>query len=186
MSDQKKKKTDLNENGITEKEQSFCDALLSDPGYHLGKAAIAAGVSKNCSCQYGWTLHNKPRVREYLEKRKRERMAAMKIDADYVLYELVEMREMRISEIFNDDLSVKPLNEWPDSWLKNVSAVDVTELGAGDIETFIKKLKIPDKHKVLIDIGKHTKVNAFNEVETGNNDRPIQINITEAVKPSAD
>jgi len=183
----KPRKTDFNENGLTEREQAFVDALLADPGYNLGNAALKAGCPKGSHNQQGYEMHIRPRVRTYIDDRKRERMKALRIDAEYVLHELVEMREMRISEIFEDDFSLKPLNEWPDTWLKNVSALDVTELGAsGDVETFIKKLKIPDKHKVLIDIGKHTKVNAFNEVEAGNNDRPIQINITEAVKPSAD
>ena len=183
----KPRKTDFNENGMTEREQTFADALLSDPGYNLKEAAIKAGAPEASAHVQGWQMHTRPRVRTYIDDRKRERMKALRIDADYVLHELVEMREMRISEIFQDDFSLKPLNQWPDTWLKNVSALDVTELGAsGDVETFIKKLKIPDKHKVLIDIGKHTKVNAFNEVDSGNNTQPIQINITEAVKPSAD
>lgn len=183
----KPRKTDFNENGLTEREQTFADALLSDPSYNLKEAALKAGAPKAGAHAQGWQMHTRPRVRTYIDDRKRERMAALRIDADYVLHELVEMREMRISEIFNPDCTLKPLDEWPDTWLKNVSALDVNELGnGGDIETFIKKLKIPDKHKVLIDIGKHTKVNAFTEAESSNNTQPIQINITEAVKPSAD
>lgn len=182
----KPKKTDFNENGLIEREQLFCDALLSDPIYSITNSAKKAGCPDRSAAQTGWAMHQRPRVRSYLETRKRERMSAYKLDADYVLYELLEMREMRVSEIFNDDFTLKPLSEWPDAWQKNVSALDVTELGNGDIETFIKKLKIPDKHKVLIDIGKHTKINAFTEVDSGNNTQPIQINITEALKPSAD
>lgn len=162
----KPRKTDFNENGMTEREQTFADALLSDPSYNLGNAALKAGCPEGSHNQQGYEMHIRPRVRKYIDARKRERMAALKIDADYVLYELVGMREMRVSEIFYDDFSLKPLNEWPDVWLKNVSALDVTELNStGDVETFIKKLKIPDKHKVLVDIGKHTKINAFTDID---------------------
>lgn len=93
---------------------------------------------------------------------------AAQIDATYVLNRLSAIDEMDLLDIMHDDLTLKPLSEWPKIWRQFVSGIDLHELraGQGSAEAaiaFIKKLKWPDKVKNLELIGKHVTVQAFKE-----------------------
>lgn len=104
------------------------------------------------------------------------------INADYVLNRLVEIDQMDVADIFNDDMSLKAIKDWPVIWRQFISNLDVSEIweGVGDEREMVgllKKIKWPDKVKNLELIGKHVSVNAFKEkVEhTGKDGGPVRV-----------
>ena len=66
----------------------------------------------------------------------------------------------------NDDMTTKPLSEWPEVWRKTVSSIEVIEqlVNASDgseRKAIIKKIKLPDKQKNLEMLGRHVDVQAW-------------------------
>ena len=111
---------------------------------------------------------NSPYMRDRIAELMASRNKRTEIDEDYVLTRLRDIDELDILDIMNDDMSVKPLKEWPKVWRTTVASVDITELfaGSGDeraLMGFIKKLKMPDKLKNLELMGKHVRVQAWKE-----------------------
>jgi len=111
------------------------------------------------------------RVEELLEKR----MKKLDIKADYVLKRLIEIDTLDVAEILNDDGSLKPISKWTEVWRKSVSAVDLQTIKSGDIETIVRKVKIPDKLRNLELIGKHIDVKAWQEDEKKDEEESPQV-----------
>ena len=92
------------------------------------------------------------------------------VNAAYVLRRLVEVDKMDICDILTDAGYIKPPLEWPAIWRQFISAFDVEEIfaGRGDerVNTgLLKKIKWPDKMRVLELLGKHVDVNAFKDIQ---------------------
>lgn len=95
----------------------------------------------------------------------KSRQLRVKVDADYILSALKELNEGDISEIYNDDGSLKPLSQWPAVFRKGVRSLDVNERvdESGKLVGRVVKVKLPDKLKTLELMGKHVAVKAFSE-----------------------
>ena len=151
---------------LTAKQMAFVDEYLID--LNATQAAIRAGYSKNTAKEVGYENLTKPHIQEALSERKRERSKNTKIGPEYVLNALVEQHQMDVADILDDNGSVLAVREWPRIWRQNISAIDVAELSqAGNdqekLQTIIKKIKWPDKTKVLEILGKHVDVQAFKD-----------------------
>ena len=84
--------------------------------------------------------------------------------ADDVLQRLVEFANLDCADIIDGDGRVRPVHDWPLPWRRAVGAFDVTEMTAGeDMTTLVKKLKLPDRLKVLEMIGRHVQIQAFRD-----------------------
>lgn len=147
---------------LTAKQEAFCQEYLID--LNATQAAIRAGYSaktaNSLACGYLTKLNIQNRIAE-LMKARAERL---QIDADYVLRRLTEIDQLDVSDILNDDLTIRPLSQWPNAWRQFVSGVDIIEMkSAEDAQAFLKKIKWPDKVKNLELIGKHISVQAFKE-----------------------
>ena len=97
-----------------------------------------------------------------------KRAERTQIDADYVLNRLVEIDRMDVLDIMGDDMSLKPVPQWPESWRRYLSGVDIAEMfeGRGDDREMVgilKKIKWPDKVRNLELLGKHIGVQAFKD-----------------------
>lgn len=136
---------------------------------HNGKAAaIRAGYSENTAGQKAYNLLRDPLIVQHLAEQTQDRNERVKIDADYVLDEIVKIHEMDLADIHNPDGSVKPIQNWPKIWRQMVSAIDLAEMfeGSGDQRQMVgilKKIKWPDKVKNLELMGKHVNVQAFKD-----------------------
>jgi len=111
----------------------------------------------------------KSKVQELVAIAKAERMAAIKVEANYVLSRLIEIDQMDALDILEDDGSVRPIKEWPKIWRQFISVFEVVEMmsGKGDDRQLVgtlKKIKWPDKTKNLELIGKHINVGEFREL----------------------
>jgi len=90
------------------------------------------------------------------------------IDSAWMLSELACLWETPLSALFNGDGTLRPITELSREAQKLVTSFEVHELteynDKGDkvrVRTRVGKIKLIDRLRVLEDIGKHTKVNAF-------------------------
>lgn len=112
-------------------DQMFVEQLLIHG--HPSKAAIAAGMKSS----YGiWVLANRPEVAAVYEQLKLDRSRRVNITADMVLTglyvhlnSLIQMLDCDLSEIMQDDGTVKPTSEWPLIWrTRMVDSLDVEDV----------------------------------------------------------
>ena len=135
------------------------------------QAAIRSGYAPKSAEVQASKMLSKGKVASAVKKAMKERTEETKIDAAYVLTRLRDIDKMKVSDILNDDLTLKPLKDWPECWLQSISAVDlsttITSSGQGDakevVENIMKKIKWPDTHKNLELMGKHVDVQAFKD-----------------------
>lgn len=153
---------------LTDKQEMFCREYLID--LNATQAAIRAGYSENTARKIGSENLTKPDVQNRIAELKANRNEQVSIDAAYVLRRLVEIDQMDVLDIVKDDLSLKPVSEWPPTWRRYISGFDVAEMfensgegGARELAGILKKIKWPDKVKNLELLGKHISVMAFKE-----------------------
>ncbi|OKP02598.1 terminase small subunit [Xenorhabdus eapokensis] len=167
---------------MTAKQKMFCREYLVD--LNVTQAAIRAGYSPKRASEIGYQQMQKPYIIQHIDELKQARNKQLGIDANYVLRRLVEIDQMDVADILDEDLSIKPLSHWPESWRRYLSGLNLAEIFEGrgderDVVGILKKIKWPDKVKNLELLGKHVSVQAFRENVknelTGANDGPIEV-----------
>ena len=140
-------------------------------------AAIRAGYSEKTARSQGSRLLTNVDIQNAIQEAKAERQERTKIDADYVLRRLVEIDQMDVLDIMDDQMKIRPVNEWPKVWRQYVVNLENLELSDG--EGCFKKIKWPDKVKNLELLGKHVSVGAFKDKieHTGANGGPIDLSL---------
>lgn len=151
---------------LTDKQEMFCREYLID--LNATQAAIRAGYSVKTANRTASENLSKPDIQNRIAELKNKRNVEVDINAAYVLRRLVEIDQMDVADILRPDMSFKPIPEWPDTWRRYISSVDLAEMfeGAGDereLAGVLKKIKWPDKLKNLELLGKHVDVQAFRE-----------------------
>ena len=132
------------------------------------QAAIRSGYSAKGAFVQGSRLLSNVKIAEAIEKGFEKRADKVEIDANYVLERLASIDKMNVSDILEDNLTLRPLSEWPLTWKQSISSIDLQEISVGMNDSdaaihYIKKLKWPDKIKNLELLGKHVNVMAFKE-----------------------
>lgn len=151
---------------LTQKQRLFVDEYLID--LNATQAAIRAGYSKRTAGQIGDENLKKPQIAQAIKEAMDSRSKRVQINADYVLNRLVEIDQLDVLDILRDDMSFKPLSEWPKGWRQYLVGFDIAEMfeGSGEDRSMVglmKKIKWPDKVKNLELLGKHVAVSAFRE-----------------------
>lgn len=151
---------------LTDKQELFAREYLKD--LNATQAAIRAGYSEKSAAAQGCENLIKPNVAERIIELKNERNDEVGIDAAYVLRRLVEIDQMDVLDIMTDDMSIKPVSEWPASWRRYLSGFDLADMFEGrgedrEMVGILKKIKWPDKVKNLELLGKHVTVQAFKD-----------------------
>lgn len=151
---------------LTDKQDAFCREYLVD--LNATQAAIRAGYSVKTAPTIGSENLIKPNVQDRIAELKNERNSKVEIDAAYVLRRLVEIDQMDVLDIMTDDMSIKPVSDWPASWRRYLSGFDLADMFEGrgedrEMVGILKKIKWPDKVKNLELLGKHIDVQAFKE-----------------------
>ncbi|HEP6278708.1 TPA: terminase small subunit [Burkholderia vietnamiensis] len=143
---------------LTAKQQRFVDEYLVD--LNASAAARRAGYSEKTAGQIGERLLKKVEVQHALAASMKARAARTEINADHVLKRMAEIDAMDLLDIMNDDMSLKPVSEWPKVWRQYLSGFYLAEMfeGNGDAREMVgilKKIKWPDKLKNLEMLGRH-------------------------------
>lgn len=132
------------------------------------QAAINAGFSPNTAAVKASVMMRDERIQKRIAELMEERNKRLRVSADYVLLRLVEIDQMDVLDILNDDMSIKPVSEWPKVWRQYLTGFELADMFEGrrdekELVGILKKIKWPDKVKNLELIGKHVDVNAFKE-----------------------
>ena len=151
---------------LTDKQEMFCREYLID--LNATQAAIRAGYSEKTANEQGAQNLAKLSIQSRISELKAERNDRIDIDADYVLRRLFEIDQMDVLDIMTDDMSIKPVSEWPASWRRYLSGFDLADMFEGrgedrEMVGILKKIKWPDKVKNLELLGKHVTVQAFKD-----------------------
>lgn len=151
---------------LTQKQRLFVDEYLID--LNATQAAIRAGYSKKTAGQIGDENLKKPQIAQAIKEAMDSRNKRVQINADYVLNRLVEIDQLDVLDILCDDMSFKPLSDWPKAWRQYLVGFDIAEMfeGHGEDRSMVglmKKIKWPDKVRNLELLGKHVGVNAFRD-----------------------
>jgi len=127
------------------------------------KAAIAAGYSEKSARSQASKLLAIPEIQDRIDELNQERQARVQITTDMVLGELLKIARTDIGQAFDENGSLKPLNQIPEDVRRAIQAIEVDELFEGQgIERsqvgLTKKIKFWDKVKSLELLGKHLKL----------------------------
>ena len=144
---------------LTPKQQRFVDEYLID--LNATQAAIRAGYSEKTARSIGQRLLTNVDIQKAIEEAQSKRAEQTQIDAAYVLRRLVEIDQMDVLDIMDDQMKIRPVNEWPKVWRQYVVNLENLELSDG--EGCFKKIKWPDKVKNLELLGRHVSVGAFKD-----------------------
>lgn len=165
---------------LTARQSRFVDEYLID--LNATQAAIRAGYSAKTAESQGARLLRNAKVAAAIQEWMNRRSERTQVDADYVLNRLVEIDQMDVLDILADDGSLRPIQEWPSTWRRYLSGMDVSELWEwqGDERKqvgLLKKIKWPDKVKNLELLGKHVDVQAWREQHGHGNPKggPIEV-----------
>jgi len=167
---------------LTNKQDIFCREYLID--LNASQAAIRAGYSTKTANRIGSENLSKPDIVKRIIELKSARNERIQVKADYVLHRLVEIDQMDVLDIMTDDMSIKPVSQWPSSWRRYLSGFDLAEMFEGrgedrEMVGILKKIKWPDKVRNLELLGKHISVQAFREQDTtsltGKDGGPLEV-----------
>ena len=160
---------------LTPKQQRFVEEYLID--LNATQAAIRSGYSEKTAKSIGQENLTKPDIQKAIEEAQSKRAEQTQIDAAYVLKRLVEIDQMDVLDIMDDQMKIRPVNEWPKVWRQYVVNLENLELSDG--EGCFKKIKWPDKVKNLELLGKHVSVGAFKDKieHSGDPNNPINMSL---------
>ncbi len=152
---------------LTAMQEAYCQSYIKTPENQT-QAAINAGFSPNTAAVKASVMMRDERIQKRIAELMEERNKRLRVSADYVLLRLVEIDQMDVIDILNDDMSIKPVSEWPKVWRQYLTGFELADMfeGRGDEKELVgilKKIKWPDKVKNLELIGKHVDVMAFKE-----------------------
>lgn len=152
---------------LTAMQEAYCQSYIKYPENQT-QAAIDAGFSPNTAAVKASVMMRDERIKKRIAYLMEERNKRLRVSADYVLLRLVEIDQMDVLDILNEDMSLKPVSEWPKVWRQYLSGFELADMfeGRGDEKELVgilKKIKWPDKVKNLELIGKHVDVMAFKE-----------------------
>lgn len=150
----------------TAKQEAFVREYLID--LNATQAAIRAGYSAKTASEVGHENLRKPQIAAAIQAAMNARSQRTEITADYVLNRLVEIDQMDVLDIMAEDMTLKPVSQWPSVWRRYLSGFDLAEMFEGrgedrEMVGILKKIKWPDKVRNLELLGKHVNVQAFRD-----------------------
>ncbi|NGE23928.1 terminase small subunit, partial [Klebsiella pneumoniae] len=110
---------------LTDKQEMFCREYLVD--LNATQAAIRAGYSDKTARSVGNENLTKPDIEKRIQELMSSRSEQLKVDAEYVLKRLVEIDQMDVLDIMTDDMSIRPVSDWPASWRRYLSGFDLAD-----------------------------------------------------------
>mgnify|MGYP000170549088 CR=1 FL=1 len=114
---------------LSAKQERFCQEYMVD--LNAAQAAIRTGYSERSAKVKGCQILSMPHIKARIKELKSKRIARVEANADYVLRRLIEIDELDVSDILDANGNILAVSDWPQSWRRTVSGVDVSELFDG-------------------------------------------------------
>jgi len=158
----------MTEKKLTPKQERFVAEYLID--LNATQAAIRAGYSAKTADKVGSQLLGKTRIAEAVSHAKKERIARIEIDADWVLKRLAQDATADLAELYTESGTLKPVHEWPLPWrtglvagIETVQERDGEDADGNPVYATVRKVKLLDRTKMVELIGRHVSVGAFKD-----------------------
>jgi phage terminase small subunit len=163
---------------LTKKQAAFVAEYQID--LNATQAAIRAGYSPKQAHKSAAQLMAKPHIKAAIDDAQAKRLQRLDITADAVLQELAKIGFHDPGKMFNQDGTVKAINELDDNTRMAIAGFEVSELFDGDGDErrgigFAKKIKLADKRAALVDLGRHLKLFTDKIESTGTLKVPLAI-----------
>lgn len=149
---------------LTPKQERFVTEYMVD--LNATQAAIRAGYSEKAAHVQCAKLLKNSEIIAAIDVAKVDRSERTGVDADYVLRRLIDEAEADLADIYTEDGGLKPIGEWPLIWRQGlVRGIEIRETkdSEGITTGTIVKVRLSDRVRRLELIGKHIRVNAFQE-----------------------
>lgn len=148
---------------LTPKQARFVEEYLID--LNATQAAIRAGYSERTAEKIGSENLKKPEIKAAIDAATAKRSEETQIDANWVLKRLALEAEADINDIYDENGGLKPVKDWPKIWRQGlIAGIDTEEIEVEGVKMgIVRKVKVSDRVRRLELIGKHVRVNAFQE-----------------------
>lgn len=158
----------MTEKKLTPMQERFVAEYLID--LNATQAAIRAGYSAKTAEQQGPRLLGNVGVAAAISHAKKERIARLEIDADWVLKRLAQDATADLAELYTEAGTLKPVHEWPLPWrtglvagIETVQERDGEDADGNAVYATVRKVKLLDRTKMVELIGRHVTVGAFKD-----------------------
>lgn len=146
---------------LTPKQELFCPEYIKTR--NGTRAAIAAGYPMKTARQMAAENLTKPYIRARINELLREVIDKIKVDAQFILREILNSAVIDIADAYDENGNLKPIHEMPEPLRKAIIEVKSEELydGRGKDRECIgtaKSIKIQDRLRALELLGKHLKM----------------------------
>ncbi len=146
---------------LTPKQELFCHEYLKDR--NGTQAAIRAGYMREAATSTASELLTYPNVRAKINELIKEQLDNTKIDATFVLRQILNSANIDIDDAYDENGRLKPISEMPEALRKSITSIETEELyeGTGKDREHIgtaKTIKIEGRLKALTLLGKHLKM----------------------------
>ena len=152
---------------LNEKQRRFVAEYLVDR--NATAAAKRAGYSERSAHAQGHDLLKHPEIGPAIAEAEAKRSERTGITADVVLYELLRLARVDISEAFDSEGNLLHVKDMPEDVRRAISSIDLVEeqggvemTETGEVQespvTTIKKIRFWDKKGALELLGKHLKL----------------------------
>jgi phage terminase small subunit len=145
---------------LTPMQARFVEEYLID--LNASQAAKRAGSKAKDLSVAGAEFLANPRVSAAIDAAKQNRSQKTQIDAAWVLERLAAEADADFNDLYDDEGRLKPVKEWPKIWRQGLVAGIKTQVSEDGVA--IIDVKLSDRIRRLELIGKHVRVNAFQEV----------------------
>lgn len=172
---------------FTPRKRKFALEYLIDK--NARQAAIRAGYSTKTADQIAYGLLQETSVKEFIDKELKAQEDRTRITADRVLEELGKIAFSDISQIFNEDGTVKNFEDIPAEVRAMIAGIDTDELNEGfgkdrEVVGQTRKVRFWDKVRALELIGKKFKMFTDKHEHSGSVDSEITHKFGEEEKES--
>jgi len=156
---------------MREKYKRFCEEYLVDL---IGnQAAIRAGYSKRTANSQASRLLARDDIQEYIKKLRGKQTKRTDITADRVINEMAKIAFVKVDDFYNQDGSVKQLDELSDSAKASVSSYYVKRVKLSDDNYVdVPVFSAHNKDKQLENLAKHLGI-----FEKDNNQKSTTIKV---------
>lgn len=138
---------------LTRRRERFIAEYLID--LNSTQAAIRAGFSAKSAAQTGYKMLREPEIKAAVDAAQTEKLKKINIDTDWVLTRLARTADADIRKIFGGRQLKKP-EDMDDDTAYAISSIEVeTERGPDGELKLVTKIKVWDKGRALMDIGRH-------------------------------
>lgn len=140
---------------LTPKQAMFCIQYVKCNGNGY-QAAVAAGYSERTARGTASALLTKPNIRAEIDRRTANVLDRAEVSAEWTLREILRLASVDVSQAFDEDGELLPINKIPADIRKMISGVDVQVDGRDGSR--VKKIRFWSKEKGLEMLAKHLKL----------------------------